>query len=262
MPVPVIPLDNLTSLVAIEAGRPTEDRDDDPTEFETIGTAFVLGVDDGMRTKDGNVLWHTFLVTADHVVSDMDTRPRHELYAKCNTTAGPIMRVPLPALHRWTRDPVNDIAVFPINFNRFIDRGADLTYFKEDRVVYRADIDARAIGAGSEVFVYGFPMKLSGKRIQRPIVRGGVIARLDDDLFDDVGGFLVDCHIYPGTSGGPVFLRPSLLYGQTGLLLIGVVFEWEPWPLTAENTGLARVAPMDAVKRLTDQLPADASDPV
>jgi S1-C subfamily serine protease len=259
-PQRIVPLDHFDTLVSIERARPTEDLGDEPTEFESIGTAFLVGIDEGVRGPNGEIRWHTFLVTANHVIQG-----ESRLYAKFNAQ-GAATRVPLrawDARDSWTRDEDADLAIFPIHFERLKERlGADVAYFEESSFIYEEDFDALQVGAGDELFVYGFPLGLAGVLRKGAIVRSGIIARLDDDVLRETGAFMIDCHVYPGMSGGPVLLRPSIARLDSRLSVIGVAVAWIPWAITRENSGLARVVPMRAVRRLLETRPADASDPI
>jgi hypothetical protein len=102
-----------------------------------------------------------------------------------------------------------------------------------------------------------------------------VIARLDREIVAEEGGFLIDCVIFPGNSGGPVVLKPEgmAITGTktaTQSYVIGIVAGYVPYTDVAvsqqtgkpritfeENSGLASVVPMDAVNELVQRLFAD-----
>src|SRR5208282_3835840 len=93
------------------------------------------------------------------------------------------------------------------------------------------------------------------------IVRPGAIARVSDLIQSAATVFLIDSHVFPGNSGGPVILEPSLLAIQgtknnNTAYLIGMVSAYIPYTDVAispqtqrprvtfeENSGLAEVIP-------------------
>ena len=100
---------------------------------------------------------------------------------------------------------------------------------------------------------------------QYVICRGGVIARIRDYLEGRASDFLVDAPVFPGNSGGPVILCPSLtaITGTKNVTqadVIGMVKSYVPFIDVAisqqtrrpritfeENSGLASVVPVDAI---------------
>ena len=129
------------------------------------------------------------------------------------------------------------------------------------------------ISVGDEVYALGFPLRLAGEERNYPIVRGGIIARLDDEILKN-HYYYVDVAIYPGNSGGPVILKPAAysIGGTskvTNAYLIGVVASVEMQPQTLygirnnkyetrmvlyEHANLGRVVPMECVKEAVDYL--------
>ncbi len=117
-------------------------------------------------------------------------------------------------------------------------------------------------------------MGMSGVERTYVIARAGIIARLDDEILASSGAFLIDASVFPGNSGGPVIIKPTSdhLEGRRAIdqaYVIGVVRGYIPYEEVAyslqsnppvarmvfmENSGLADVIPMDAVKELADTL--------
>ena len=104
------------------------------------------------------------------------------------------------------------------------------------------------------------------------IVRYGIVARIQDWYDGRSKDFLIDSSIYPGNSGGPVILKP-VLSGASGVprfttpKVLGLVSAYLPYRdvamskqtglirlISEENSGLAKVVPMDAVIELTSIL--------
>ena len=133
-----------------------------------------------------------------------------------------------------------------------------------------SDEEAHQIVEGNAVFVLGFPFGLVGKTRNYPIVRHGIIARIQDWVRGDESTFLIDSSIFPGNSGGPVALKPEnvAIRGTnkiTHSLLIGVISSYiasrdvaissqtgEPKMIFQENSGLSEVIPVDIIKETLD----------
>jgi hypothetical protein len=131
---------------------------------------------------------------------------------------------------------------------------------------------ALEIVEGDSIFVAGFPMGLVARPRARPLLRSGCIARVQD-LYEDGGReFLVDAEIFPGNSGGPVFLAPQQL-SVTGAPpvqeggLIGIVYSYVPYQEIAvsqqtgqprvifqENSGLSAVLTVDCIDETIETL--------
>jgi hypothetical protein len=204
------------------------------------------------------------LVTARHVFEN-----QQRLWVKFNR-GDEIKRYHVDLVDRdgrptWRSHAHFDVAVMPINAALMRQEGAEFSFIPADE----AAADARTMNelgvfAGDDTFVLGFPMGLAGVSKKYAVVRGGTIARLDDELIQREGGYWIDAHVYPGNSGGPVVLRPAM-YSVMGTkavsraYLIGIVSNYLPYQDTAistqtkrprvifeENSGLTTVVPMNA----------------
>lgn len=80
---------------------------------------------------------------------------------------------------------------------------------------------------GDDVFFLGYPMGITSKESAYPLARSGIIST-------KLGGgvILIDGNSFPGNSGGPVFLKPSIFELKTKTIgkirppkLIGMIFE-------------------------------------
>lgn len=80
---------------------------------------------------------------------------------------------------------------------------------------------------GEKVCVFGFPAIVNPRYRTKPLLREGIISWTDPQ--DPIRNkFLIDCEIYPGNSGGPVFSIPrvKIINGkilQTPLRFMGIV---------------------------------------
>ena len=251
-------------------------------EFSHTGTGFlcrhpVLQIDD--KTRYG-----TFLVTNRHVVQDV-THVRFNRLVDDAVDILPVTELmPERAGLAWAFHETADVAARPVAGGGTgpLTEGRDPT----EAEVFMTDIGApnaeekRCIVEGNGVFVLGFPMGLVGETRNYPIVRHGVVARIQDYLCGEAPTFLIDSLAFPGNSGGPVVVEPqqTAVRGTTATshaLLIGVVSRYIPYTDVAvsaqtkraritfeENSGLAEVVPIDTVKEvLTESISsASASD--
>ena len=112
-------------------------------------------------------------------------------------------------------------------------------------------------------------MGIAGTDQNDVIVRHGIVARIQDWYDGRSKDFLIDSSIYPGNSGGPVILKP-VIWGTprfTNPKVLGLVSAYLPYQdvarseqtglirlISEENSGLAKVVPMDAVIELTSIL--------
>jgi S1-C subfamily serine protease len=248
--------------------------------WHTTGTGFFYGhltTDDPDPAKR---LYSTYLVTAKHVVDG------YEKIKAANPQLGG-MRVRVNPISTesegkeldlindladpgasWMPNPSGkDVAVIPVNLNNLRNSKYQSSFFPSDQAVAdTAKLRSVNVSAGDGVFVLGFPMDLAGMQKNYVIVRHGIIARVSELLDRASDSFLIDAFVFPGNSGGPVILRPEIV-SITGTqppsnvaYLIGVVVESVEWMDAAtsnqtgrtrivfeENSGLARVIPMDYV---------------
>ena len=112
----------------------------------------------------------------------------------------------------------------------------------------------------------GFPLDLIGEQQNYPIVRFGVVSRIQDWIRGHKTTFLIDVPAFPGNSGGPVIVKPEsvALRGTKAIsraLLAGVIKgnirsrdvavsqqTGEPRIVFEENTGLTEVVPIELVR--------------
>lgn len=258
--VALLPPYFLDAVVAFEKG-PDENGD-----FKTVASGVLLGFDTKNVNEGGDKLYTVGLVTNRHVVEGEPS-----LWTKFNKgDASARYKVDLvdgDGTAVWRSHADFDVAVIPVNVKILQDEGADFRFVPEDvGVGYVDEMKELGVFAGDDIYVLGFPMGLAGVERKYAVVRGGVLARLDDEVIDHENAFWVDAAVYPGNSGGPVVLRPQVLAIQgtkaiSKAYIIGIVSGFIPYVDIAvsqqtrrpriifeENSGLAAVVPMDAVR--------------
>ena len=159
-----------------------------------------------------------------------------------------------------------DVAVVSASPEIWVEYQARTNLVPEDQVLSREKAQEIGVSEGDGVFAIAFPMGLVGYEDQIfPIVRQGCLARVQDWLSGRADTILIDASIFPGNSGGPVFLRPSTVdIGRTKSnlhsYLIGIVSTYIPYRDVAvslqtgramlvleENSGIAEIVPSNAI---------------
>jgi V8-like Glu-specific endopeptidase len=168
----------------------------------TVGTGFLIT----SAGPDGQP--RTVLVTANHVFDKMPGPMAHIGYRIANkdgswTYAPQSLRIRDTAGHElWTHHPSRDVAAIAITAPAEFAKAA----IPED---YLASDDTFAkfqIGAGDEMMALGFPRGLSANQAGFPILRSGKVASYPIAPAAIFPTFLLDFSVFPGNSGGPVFM--------------------------------------------------------
>ena len=243
-------------------------------------TGFLYGYPTGLTDENGGKTYYLFLVTNRHVFQRITERSG-ELYARFNKLEGTGSNIyTIPADSRWTVHPnsANDVAVLNINAQRLIGDDIEPRFFTNDSPTFtREQALTAGVSEGDGVFILGFPLGEAGAEQNYPIVRHGILARVKDWLKGNARTFLIDAFIFPGNSGGPVFLKPefTVIEGTKPnkiCRLIGMVSSYLPYREVAvstqtqqvrmifeENSGLGRVVPLDVIQE-TIQIAVDDPD--
>ena len=259
----------MDAVVAI--GTSTSDGD---TRWFATGFLYMRVKD---RTGPGLVGW-PYLVSNRHV---FDGLPAAKI--RCNPT-GPepakefdIELVRSDGSPTWTtpEDASIDVAVLPVDFAGLTNEGMKVDLFQDAHGAAIAELAQGGVSEGDGVFVLGFPMGMVGGDRSAVIVRTGAIARIGDLLAGATKDFLVDAAVFPGNSGGPVLLCPTMTAIQGTAshdksLLIGIVKSYTPYldfaasqqtgrirVVFEENSGLAAVHPVDFIEQAIDRHQAE-----
>jgi hypothetical protein len=265
----VVPTNYLDAVVVIERGEMTGDE----MQFSPMATGTLLGylAPDQTGASEDEEIHAIFLVTNRHVIDGLD-----EIWLRFNQGAGSgRFRVAVKDDNGDQAFMISehfDLAVIGINAPALNESGAEFSAIPQKAFLDLVGIEDADVSGGEGVFVLGFPMGITGTERKYAIVRGGVIARLDREIIEETGGYLIDCAVFPGNSGGPVILRPELMTiegtpGRDRSFLIGIVSAYLPYIETAvsdqtgrpritfeENSGLANVVPLDVVHQLVKPL--------
>lgn len=172
------------------------------------------------------------------------------------------------ALGTWITDPELDLAILRLDRERLAaDRVRYRAFDANFRTLTTADLKKRRLGEGDDVRILGFT-PAGQRRPLEPMVRRGIVARIQDRYRGRARTFLLDATIFEGNRGSPVIMRPQRgvdgrPLDQPPVNLIGIVSgalasDGPPLQLGDDgktllvqpNTGLVRVAPVDGLLNL------------
>lgn len=169
--------------------------------LRTVATAFLVNA----PRPDGAP--RTVLVTARHVLEQMPERSAR-IGWRVQQADGGWRFTPQPLEIRgaaleplWSAPPDRDVAVMEITAPEAFARAA----IPLGWLAGAEDFDAMGVAAGDELFALGFPRGLSSNRAGFPILRAGRVASWPLTPVRTYPTFLLDFHVFPGDSGGPVF---------------------------------------------------------
>jgi len=252
----------LDSVVAIGIGKGRKER-------EWIGTGFIVGKPEKHKSDTKRKGYRLFLVTNRHVFVNEQI-----VYIKFNSADGERSRdypVPLIAENGKTRwighqDPDIDVAAIFLSPTFLHAEKREFNFIKSDiDLMTLNQMRESNVTEGDRIVVLGFPMGMVTRNRQYVICRGGVMARVRDYLDGNGKVFLVDAALFPGNSGGPVILCPSLedaegKQSKSSARVIGIAKTVEGYQKVAvsietdkdlayfyENSGLATVVPSDGI---------------
>jgi hypothetical protein len=168
----------------------------------TVGTGFLITA----AGPDGSP--RTVLVTANHVFDKMPGPIAHIGYRVANadgswTYSPQNLRIRDAAGHElWTHHPSRDVAAISVTAPAAFAKAA----IPEDYLASDDTLNKYQVGAGDELMALGFPRGLSANQAGFPILRSGRIASYPIAPAKIFPTFLMDFAVFPGNSGGPVFM--------------------------------------------------------
>jgi hypothetical protein len=149
------------------------------------------------------------LVTANHVFEDMPGQQARIGYRVANPD-GSWSYSPQPLRIRdasghalWTHHPSRDVAAITITAPpEFAKAAIPESYLASDDTFTKYQVEA-----GDELMALGFPRGLAANQAGFPILRAGRIASYPVAPAKIFPTFLLDFSVFPGNSGGPVFMH-------------------------------------------------------
>jgi len=168
----------------------------------TVGTGFLVSE----TAPDGTP--RTVLVTANHVFAGMPGGNARIGYRIENPDGSwsyspQELKIRDKAGHElWTHHPSRDVATIAVEAPaQFAKAAIPLTYLAGDDTFTKYDV-----GAGDEMMALGFPRGLAANQAGFPILRSGRVASYPVAPAKIFPTFLLDFSVFPGNSGGPVFM--------------------------------------------------------
>src|SRR5580700_3635087 len=172
-----------------------------PNGTHIIGTGFLVND----PAPDGTE--RTVLVTANHVFNRMTGAQAHVGY-RLQGSDGAWRYDPKPIVIRsaanelWAHLANRDVAAIVVKAPpAFAKAAIPLAWLAGGDTFAKYDI-----GPGDEMMVLGYPQGLSADSAGFPILRSGRVASMVAPPSADAPTFLLDFRVFPGNSGGPVFI--------------------------------------------------------
>jgi hypothetical protein len=172
-----------------------------PNGTHIIGTGFLVND----PAPDGTA--RTVLVTANHVFNRMTGAEAHIGY-RLQGSDGAWRYDPKPIVIRsaanelWAHLANRDVAAIVVKAPAAFAKAAiPLAWLAGGDTFAKYDI-----GPGDEMMVLGYPQGLSADSAGFPILRSGRVASMVAPPSADAPTFLLDFRVFPGNSGGPVFI--------------------------------------------------------
>ncbi|HTI65991.1 MAG TPA: serine protease [Caulobacteraceae bacterium] len=190
-----------------------------------VGTGFLVSD----PTPDGRP--RVMLVTAKHVLQSMPKdqaslgfRAKGPDNSWTYTPQAVEIRDPR-GLPLWTSHPTRDVAAIVVNVPPELAKAAiPLNYLAEQDTLSNNDV-----GLGDEMMALGFPRGLAANNAGFAILRSGRVASYPLGPSDNAPTFLMDFSVFPGNSGGPVFVaksgrgKPAGDQGEGGQFIAGIL---------------------------------------
>jgi hypothetical protein len=191
----------------------------------TVGTGFLVSA----PTPDGKP--RIVLVTAGHVFDKMPSAQARVGYRDLgpdgawhydpqalkirNDSAAPL----------WTRHPTRDVAVMVVTAPpEFAKAAIPLAWLASNDT-----FDKSELGPGDELMALGFPRGLAANPAGFPILRAGRVASFPLGPAANSPTFLLDFAVFPGNSGGPVYMtqgarrRPGASEAENTQFIAGIL---------------------------------------
>lgn len=241
-------------------------------KIEPIATGFLIGFLVSKNANPEKKSYRIFLLTNRHVFLNKE-KVWLRFNRKNNTGTA---RFELPLLEnnitKWLthKNLKVDLAMLTLSPDFLNQNNIEWAFFNEETIAHTRNFKSIGIELGDELFVFGFPMGLSGTLQNYPVIRSGLLSRVDKEIIKEQKAFLIDSSVFPGNSGGPVLLKPEIASIQgtsavSSIYLLGVVSGYKPYreflyslqsnppsvaAIAIENSGLASVVPMEFAKSI------------
>jgi hypothetical protein len=187
------------------------------------GTAFIIGKP---AAKKPNKLRYV-LITAAHVLENM-AGDHAVLRLRQRTDAGEWEQRPITPRIRsgghplWIKHPDADIAVMYIG----VPKEATVRVLPMELLATDEDLAKYEIRPGDELRCLGYPRGYQSNQAGFPVLRSGKIASYPLLPTRDTKTFLFDFEIFPGNSGGPVYIVETGARIHGGAMIMNTQFAY------------------------------------
>jgi hypothetical protein len=176
-----------------------------PDGKRTVGTGFLISA----PTPDGKP--RVVLITANHVLQNMAGAEMRIGY-RTQDANGTWHYKPTPVPIRkngaelWTHSDTRDIAAIVVQAPaEFAKAAIPMSWLADGEAFNRF-----SIGPGDEMMALGYPWGMSANGAGFPILRAGKVASYPVAPSKEFPTFMLDFTVFPGNSGGPVFLTETV----------------------------------------------------
>ena len=222
-----------------------------PSGTRTVATGFLVAD----PTPDGRP--RIVLVTAKHVFEAM-AGDKATIGYRVQSADGQWRFAPTQidirhAGHElWTDHPSRDVAVIAVEAPpAFAKAAIPLAWLATDDTFQKDGLEP-----GEEMMALGFPQGLSANDAGFPILRSGRIASYPLAPSAQFPTFLLDFRVFPGNSGGPVWLEQAAPNDQTPPCVAGILTQ--EVELNHQNLGIGIVTDARFIRETLYELDAPA----
>lgn len=169
-----------------------------------------------------------YLVTARHNLEFADKK--QPLFARFNTSEKNFYDLEIP-FDTWEHHSTTDVAIAPLD--ELPGEVQQATSYVPMRALMNTDEVKAKVREGMPVFVPSLFDQFQGKTIMHPIVRSGGLALIPDEKLivnigpvngdQEIDGYLIECFVWGGCSGAPVFVAEKDLNDVSSTSGIGEV---------------------------------------
>jgi S1-C subfamily serine protease len=172
------------------------------TDGTSTGTVFVLG-----KPRKGSNLADYVMITATHVLSGFKKDSIVILLRSYVNGKYILLPFQIPIKKNgkplWKQHPNADVAAMKVAFPSNI----DIRLCTTDILASDKDLLKYEVRPGDEVFVLGYPHSMSSDDAGFPILRSGRISSYPLTPVAIHRKVMIDFNVFPGNSGGPVFVQ-------------------------------------------------------
>jgi S1-C subfamily serine protease len=149
----------------------------------------------------------------------------------------------------WFHHPTRDVAAIAITApSAFAQAAIPLNWLAGDQSLDRAHL-----APGDEMMTLGYPQGLSANTAGFPILRAGRIASYPIGPSKAFPTFLLDFRVFPGNSGGPVYLDPTASAASSEAPMIAGMLTQQV-EVDSENLGIGIVTQAQFIRETVAEL--------